>query len=179
MEIRKYLVSQSLHINSSFEEGLINSFCATTNTDRRKRVLKNWYEGYLYTVSLGMIKNRRVPFKGKEKQQKATWSTPNYIRQYEFLMSKLLTRKEILVELNLLSPMKDNIEEKTKEVLIENYTSEDSFDKDIFYRKVFDQLKDICDEYMNGGLQYLSERKESGDSFVDETQSLVNYLRNN
>jgi hypothetical protein len=178
MEIREYLIGQALHINNSFENDLVYLFCATGNNDRRKRVLGNWMEGYLYCASLGIVKNYRVPFKGKEKQQKAIWSA-TYIRQYEYLIAHLMTKKDILVEIGLLSPMIGNIEEETKLILLDGYISDGQFNKEIFYKKIFDQLKNICDEYMNGGLNFLAEKRDEGYSFTDETESLVNLLKKN
>lgn len=172
--MKKYLAEHRLHINSSLEKDVIASFCSTQTSGSRKRILRTWFEGYIYSVTLGILKDRRVPLETGEKEQKATWSN-TYLPHYEFLISHLLTKEEILVELNLLSSKEGNAMSTNHNLLL-SHLGDAAFDSEEWYRSIFLKMKDICDEYMNGGLHYLKEQRDSGVNFVDELETLVKFL---
>jgi len=175
MNISAILSEHRLHINSRLEQEVVTSFCSTTTQGGRKRLLQDWFQGYIYAATLGISKDKRVPFAKGEKVQKAQWSS-NYLNQYEFLLSHLLTRTDILVELNLLSSMADDTEAQTSEILLKTYLHEGAFNQTEFYKQVFEKLKNICDEFMNGGLEYLAEKKSNGSNFNDRLETLVEFL---
>lgn len=173
--MKDYLRNHDLHINKDLEVSLIQKFCSTTNEDRRKRVLSNWREGYIYCVTLGIIKNRREPLKKGSKEKKADWNSPNYLNHYYFIISKLLSKKEVLIELGLLSPSENKFEE-TKSLLIQNFIEKGIYEKEQFNIHVLNKVKDIADEFMNGGLYFLKEKMEEGINFTDDNDTLRSFL---
>ena len=176
MNIKSFLVEHRLHINGDLEESLINSFCSTKTTGSRKRLLENWFEGYIYCATLGLAQDRRRPFEKGQKVQKAQWSS-SYISQYEHLICRVLTRQDVLVELGLWTVKKHASEFDITASVKERYAGVGEFEEESFYRNALLEAKGICDEYMNGGLEYLEEKMNGGLVFTDELDTLVTMFR--
>ena len=154
MNIDTIIFNQRLYIDNHYED-LAKSFCnlagqGETRTKERF-ILRNWYEGYIYTLLLGLrTGNREKTINRGEKAPK--WS-PNYDTQFKYAIAILLTKKDILKELNLLE----------YDDLINNY---------IYIEDTIKRIKKICDEYSNGGLKYLSEQYANDDSIFDDYDCL-------
>lgn len=138
MELDSILLTHRLHIDSHYEE-FAELYCNTTGASTSKTVnkfiLSNWYEGYLYAVLLGLKINERESRIGERKDKAPIWSK-SYLNQYKYAITNVLARKDILFELNLL----------TREAISTNFISVEA---------TLNQVKNICDEYCNGGLKYL------------------------
>ena len=176
MNLGSLLTEHRLHINSSLEESLINLFCSTKTIGSRKRLLENWFEGYIYCASLGLAHDRRRPFEKGEKSQKAQWSS-SYISQYEYLLCQVLARQDVMAELGLWTVKKDVEDFDIISSIKERYTDDAEFDVHLFYKKVLQEAKNICDEYMNGGLEILQEKRNEGLIFTDELDTLVKLFK--
>ena len=177
--LKNNLRAQRLSINEYYENDLIKRFCSTDNTDRNKRVLSNWMEGYIYCLTLGIKKNQRRGFKLRDdksdkKNDKASWIASSYLNQYVFLASLVLSKPDILTELGILPGNKVSTEEYRNH--LKNKFLENDFNREDFFKSITDQLKDICDEYVNYALHYLEQKKEEGVNFSDDYQILVSFL---
>lgn len=159
MNIDAILFSQRLYIDNHYED-LAKRFCNLAGQEgtrtKERFILRNWYEGYIYTLLLGIrTGNREKAINRGEKAPK--WSR-NYDTQFKYAISILLTKKDILKELNLLE----------YDDLINSFNStEDTIKK----------IKKICDEYSNGGLKYLNDRYEYDDSIFSDYDSLSEIMK--
>lgn len=158
MNIDTILFSQRLYIDNSYED-LAKGFCNLAGQEgtrtKERFILHNWYEGYIYTLLLGLYSGYREKYINRgEKAPK--WSS-KYDTQFKYAIAILLTKKDILKELNLLE----------YDDLINNYIdTEDTIKK----------IKKICDEYSNGGLKYLSELYANDDSIFEDYDCYKNIL---
>jgi len=176
MNIKLFLAEHRLHINESVEKSVINTFCSTTTTGSRKRLLENWFEGYIYCATLGMAKGRRKPFGKGQKTQKAQWSN-SYLSQYEFLICQVLTRQDVLVDLGLWTDRKNTEAFDIVSAVQGRYSDGAGFEEQIFFKRILLEAKVVCDEYMNGGLDYLEEKMKEGVVFTDQLDTLVAMFR--
>jgi len=155
MELDSILLTHRLHIDSHYET-FVEIFCntagASTTKTTSKFVLSNWYEGYLYAVLLGLKINEREPRIGERKDKAPMWSK-NYINQYKYAVTSVLARKDILFELNLLS----------REAISNNFVS---------VEVTLNQVKNICDEYSNGGVKYLFDEWTKDPAIFNEYTAL-------
>jgi hypothetical protein len=151
------LKDHNLYIDSEYQN-IANLFCntGTGSTKKGKFLLSTWYDGYIYTAILGIRLNQREKHINKTEKQRV-WSSSRF-RQYKYLIALLLSKKDILNELNLL---------EYKSIIEENEGLKITLEK----------IKDICDEYSNGGLKYLSEKYEKDNSIFDDYDSLINIMR--
>lgn len=154
------LMQHRLYLDSHYED-LANLFCNTTGQATtitvENHVLSSWYEGYLYALLLGIKTDRRERNrKGKRLDKAPIWSG-NYLNQYKYAIAQLLAKESIINELKLL----------TREEIKKDFDS---------YKGLLDQIKKICDEYSNGGLQYLSELYDKDDTIFSDYKSLKNIL---
>lgn len=161
MNLDGLLYEHRLFIDSQYEE-LAGLFCnltgQRTSLTKDRFLLSNWYEGYLYTLLLGIRKNQREPYKGKRLDKAPKWSN-NYIKQYKYALSLILARKDILNELNLIDYQSINLNERDMETIM-------------------DDVKKICDEFSNGGLLYLSRLYEKDNTIFNEFDGLVKIMSN-
>jgi hypothetical protein len=155
METNVLLMSHRLYLDSNYEK-TANLFCnltgqATSKTDA-KYILGSWYEGYIYTLLLGLKTNNRMPRVGERKDKAPSWSE-KHLQQYKYAISILLTKNDVINELNLYNriSIKNNFKSK---------------------KETLDQIKNICDEYSNGGLKYLSDLYEKDDTIFSSYKSL-------
>jgi len=155
MNLELILQNQRVHIDDNYEE-FASIFCNIAGFERNKTkerfILSNWMEGYLFSCLVGIKSNSRENIKGK-KLQKAIWSY-NYVEQYKYVISLLLSKKDILNELNLL----------TRESISNNFINIES---------TLQEIKVICDEYSNGGLKYLYELYQKDDTIFNDYDSLI------
>lgn len=158
MSIDVLLYDHRLYIDSQYEE-LAGLFCnltgQKTTLTKDRFLLSNWYEGYLYTLLLGIRLNQREPYKGKKLDKAPKWSS-NYVKQYKYAISLILSKKDILNELNL-SDYKSLLTERTLE-------------------NILDDTKKICDEYSNGGLHYLNRLYDKDNMVFNEYDGLVKIM---
>ena len=158
MNFNDYTKNISLNINSDLEDNLIKKFCNTETENRRDRLLSTWMQGYIYAASLGIIYNRREKLESASKTVKKN-NFGSHTPQFEYLLSCLLHKKDILVELELISSLKDEGKQTadTKKI-ISKHVVNDQFNKEDFYKHIFSKLANILDEYMNGGLHVLQDK---------------------
>jgi hypothetical protein len=159
MNLDGLLYEHRLFIDSHYEE-LAGFFCnltgQRTTLTKDRYLLSNWYEGYLYTLLLGIRKNQREPYKGKRLDKAPKWSN-NYIKQYKYALSLILSRKDILNELNLIDYQSINLEDRNLE-------------------NIMDDVKKICDEFSNGGLLHLSRLYEKDNTIFNEYDGLTKIM---
>lgn len=159
MELEGLLYEHRLYIDSEYED-LAGMFCnltgQKTSLTKDRFLLSNWYEGYLYTLILGIRRNEREPYKGKKLDKAPKWSN-NYIKQYKYAISLILSKKDILNELNII-----------------DYQSMNSNDWAI--EKILDDIKKICDEFSNGGLLYLSRLYSKDNTIFNDYDSLTRIM---
>jgi dimeric dUTPase (all-alpha-NTP-PPase superfamily) len=155
MNIDLILQNQRVHIDDNYEE-FASVFCNIAGFEKSKTkdrfVLSNWMEGYLYSCLIGIQSNSREIRKGK-KLEKTKWSY-NYVEQYKYVISILLSKKDVLNELNILS----------RETISNNFIS---------IENTLEGVKTICDEYSNGGLKYLYDLYQKDDTIFNEYDSLT------
>lgn len=155
MNIDAIIFDQRLSLDGNYEK-IAGLFCnltgAKTTDTRNKYLLSSWYEGYIYTSLIGIRTNNRESRIGDKIEKAPKWSK-NYIEQYKYLLTLLLSRPDILNELNLLN----------REAIKENFENVET---------LLDDLKKICDEYSNGGLKYLSSLYEKNDVIFNDYNSL-------
>ena len=155
MDANTNLMTHRLYLDSHFEK-TANLFCnatgaATTKTSS-KYILGSWYEGYLYCLLLGIKTNNRIPRKGKRLDKAPHWSDKQ-LQQYKYAISILLTKNDVINELNLSN--RSSIKENFKSI-------EDTLDG----------VKKICDEYSNGGLSYIADLYEKDDTIFSSYNCL-------
>jgi len=162
MEIEGLIFDHRLFIDSHYET-LASTFCnltgQKTSLTKERFLLNNWYEGYLYTLLLGIRNNQRENYIGNRTDKAPKWSS-NYMKQYKYALFLLLSRNDILNELNLL-----------------DYQSIIQNNKDL--KNILAELKKICDEYSNGGLKILSLLYEKNNTLFSEYNALEKIMRNN
>jgi hypothetical protein len=155
MSLELILQNQKVHIDEYYEE-FASIFCNIAGFEKNKTkerfILSNWMEGYLFSCLIGIKTNSREKTEGK-KIQKATWSY-NYVEQYKYVISFLLSKKDILNELNLLS----------RESISNSFINVET---------TLQELKIICDEFSNGGLKYLYELYQKDDTIFNDYDSLI------
>lgn len=151
--------NKRLFIDNHYEN-LAKLFCNLAGQEksrtRERFVLKNWYEGFIYTLLLGVKTGYREKHKVK-KDKTPTWSK-DYKDQYKYAIALMLSREDILNELNISSY--DDISK--------NYTNLDETIKNIHK---------ICEEFSNGGLKYLQELYDKDNSLFDDYDCLVNIMK--
>jgi len=161
MNIDTLLYDHRLFIDGHYEN-LAGLFCniagQKTSLTKERFLLSSWYEGYLYNLLLGIRINQRQSFVGKRVDKAPKWSN-NYLKQYQYIIAILLSKKEILNELKII-----------------DYQSVSLKDRDI--KSITDDLKKICDEYSNGGLLYLSRLYEKDNTVFNEYDSLTRIMAN-
>ena len=157
MDIDSKIQDQRLFIDSSYED-IAELFCnlagAATSKTKKRFLLSNWYEGYLYCLMLGIKIDAREPYKKGKRADKAPKWSKYYVTQYKYAVSKLLIKKDIQYELNLTN----------RKSIKENFTDIDS---------LMDQIKKICDEYSNGGLLYLKNKFDSDAIIFNNHDGLI------
>ena len=145
MNLEALLTEYNLHIDASYEE-FIKKFCNThgaagNETTKTMFLLNNWYEGYLYCMLIGININVRKKYIGTKTEKVRHWSK-NYKDQLAYSLSIVFSKKDVRKELKI----------ETREQIQSNFSEIETFMK---------QLKEICDEYCNGGLYYLKKEFES------------------
>lgn len=140
-------------------ENLAKLFCnlAGSETSRTKErfVLNNWFEGFIYTLLLGIKIGQRE--KHKDKKDKTPFWSENYKVQYKYAIALMLSREDILNELNILSY--DDISK--------NYTN---------LEETIKNIHKICEEFSNGGLKYLQELYDKDNSLFDDYDCLIKIM---
>jgi hypothetical protein len=148
--------NHTLNIDQEYES-FINNFCSTTGSNFPQGKLGNylgsWYEGFLFCLLIGLNTNSRH-YKGyvKKHQKMPNWSIQN-IDQYKYCIAKVLSREDIIKELNI-----DNRDGIKKDFI----STEDLLKK----------IKNICEEFSLGGLHYLIKLYENDNTIFNDTLAL-------
>ena len=98
------LTEHRLYIDSEYEQ-TASLFCnigKKTSEKKGRFLLNTWFEGYLYVLLLGIKINQREKYSGSKNDKSPIWK-PNFLKQYKYAISLLLSKKDILNELNLLN----------------------------------------------------------------------------
>ena len=160
MNIDTLIYDHRLYIDSHYED-FAGLFCnltgQRTSLTKDRFLLGSWYEGYLYTLLMGIRVNHREEYIGKKVDKAPKWS-PHYMRQYKYAITQILSREDVLNELDLL-----------------DYKSITKPEVDA--KKVLDDVKKICDEYSNGGLKHLYNLHEKDNTIFNDFDSLENLFR--
>ena len=135
--------------NEKFASNFVNIEGYKVSLSKKKVLLNTWYDGYLFSLWIGIKFNRRKSnFKLKDKANRGWGSRSD---QYIYLISNILSKKEILIELNL----------DSRKSILENKVNVQSLSNN---------LKRISDEFAFGGLDYLKELYEKNDEIFDSTE---------
>lgn len=142
------IASHNLNIdieNESFASKFVNIEGYKENKSKERVLMKTWKDGYLLSLWIGIKSNtRKKDFKSKEKAR-----TLDRKSQYLYLISQILSKKEVLIELDLESI--DAIKNSGTNV-----------------KMISDKLKRICDEFAFGGLEYIKELYEKDEEIFDD-----------
>jgi len=141
------LLTHRLHIDKDLEKFSNHFVVSDTSKDvaTTKFLMKFWYDGYLFCLYLGLKLNTRK--KASKKTEKSARGWMSRKKQYLYLISLLLAKPEVRIELNLDS--RKNINK------IDN-------------KSLSDSIKTICDEYAFGGLQYLKDEHEKDPDLFED-----------
>ena len=132
--------------NEEFASNFANIQGYKKRKSKERVLMRSWYDGYLFSLWVGInINRRKKDFKSKEKAR----SLVDRKQQYIYLISMILSKKEILIELNL-----ESIDAIKK-------SGVDS-------KQLSDKLKVICDEFAFGGLDYLNELHNENEEIFDD-----------
>jgi hypothetical protein len=153
--IETLLNDLSLHIDSDYEE-FANNFCNPEGYKKEKTktmfTLSSWFEGYLFCALIGLNINDRRKYSSAKKEKSRTWSK-DYREQLAYVLSLILSKDDIKNELFIYD----------REQIDSSNLNEDDLIK---------QLKNICDEYVNGGLYYLKSEWEKDNRLFDSYNSI-------
>ena len=109
--------------------------------------MKSWYDGYLLSLYVGIKTNsRKENYNSKEKAVRG-WEDRK--KQYLYLISLLLAKPEIQMELNLDS--RQNIENEISSL-----------------KSLSTSIKKICDDFAFGGLQFLKDKYDQDPTIFDD-----------
>ena len=156
MNIDLLLSSHRLFIDATDEE-FAKLFCNTagaeTSRTKNRLILSNWYEGYLYTLLIGINTDYREYSGYVDRKDKANKWSHNYLEQYKYAIGKLLAKPSILNELGLLD----------RDSVVSNFEGPE---------KLLIDIRKICDQYQKGGIKWLKEKYEKDDSLFNTAYSL-------
>jgi hypothetical protein len=151
--------NKRLAIDNHYED-LAKLFCnlAGQETSRTKErfVLNSWYEGFIYTLLIGIHTGNRQ--KHKDRLNKTSYWSGHYRDQYKYAIAFLLTKEDILNELNISS----------YDDIAKNYTN---------IEETLKSIHKICEEFSNGGLKFLKEQYENDNSIFEDYDCLKNIMK--
>ena len=141
------IVNHRLHIDQDLEKFSNHFVSSDTNKEAAttKFLMKFWYDGYLFCLYLGIKLNTRK--KDSKKTEKSNRGWVSRKKQYLYLISLLLAKPEIQIELELDSR--------------ENIRSTDN-------KSLSESIKKISDEYAFGGLQFLKDEHEKDPGLFED-----------
>lgn len=154
MNVDVLLSNHRLYIEEDLEDfaSLFTSIAGFKKERAKERfLLKNWYEGYLFCLLIGLkTENRQTDGYNNKKEKANNFNT--YVKQYKYAISLLLSKPDIINELNLKNRKSINQIEDLKTLL--------------------DSIKDICDQYAIGGLKHLKELYEKDEYLFEDVFAL-------
>jgi hypothetical protein len=148
-ELIQSILGHRLHIDSDLEEfskKIINTEGYIKDKTFKKMLMQTWYDGYLLSLYVGIKVNTRKS--GSKKSEKSNRGWISRKKQYLYLISLLLAKPEVQIELNL------NSRETIKKIADMKFLS--------------DSIKTICDEYAFGGLQFLKDEHEKDPTLFED-----------
>ena len=163
MNIDILIKEHSLYIDKEDEE-FINKFSSTTGTKFPKGKLGNylgsWFEGYIYTLLIGIITGERRYEGFKDKQQKMrSWNSAT-LEQYKYCISLVLSKPDIVGEIGL-----NKREEVDKYLELTNENESATF-------TILNKIKDICDQFSLGGVDFIKRYEEQDPEIFDDPFAL-------
>ena len=163
MNIDILIKEHSLYIDKEDEE-FINKFSSTTGANFPKGKLGNylgsWFEGYIYTLLIGIITGERRYEGFKDKQQKMRGWNSATLKQYKYCISLVLSKKDIIAELGL-----NKREEVDKYLELANESESATL-------VILDKLKNICDQFSLGGVDFIKRHEEQNPEIFDDPLAL-------
>lgn len=160
-DLIQHIIGHRVHIDSELEEfsnNIINTAGYIKVDTEKKFLMKTWMDGYLLCLYVGIKTNsRKDNYNSKEKAVRG-WEDRK--KQYLYLISLLLSKPEIQMELNLDS--RQNIENEISSL-----------------KSLSDSIKKVCDDFAFGGLQLLKDRYDQDpaifdDLLVEKIKDLIN-----
>lgn len=157
MEFIKRFEDRAPVYAKTYREPIVNRFANVgggkeTEMFERGKFFSNVYELYMYAAMLGLKKNYRLPLEGVETQkfiEIRDWKTSNEL--VRFLEMALIARSNF--DMNEL----ENMEEAQVE-------------------RCLTELKDLLEEYANGGFDLISTKVEEEPHFFDNEYCFVELL---
>ncbi|MBV7440221.1 hypothetical protein KRX57_02195 [Weeksellaceae bacterium TAE3-ERU29] len=155
MSIDLIIKDHALYIDRD-DEKFINKFSSTTGNSSKEKAcyLSSWYEGFIFTLLIGILSNNRRISGFKNRQIKMREWNKNTFEQYKYCLSVLLSKPEILRELNLDS--RNRIDEEFANVPPEEINE-----------TILSKLKDIADQYSLGGIDYIRKLEQKDPDLFD------------
>lgn len=148
------LISNDLDIDKDAEDFVslfVNTAGYKTEPTKNRILLPSWYDGYFFCIWIGLKFNRRKKEWNKITKSNRGFSTRK--SQYFYLIASLLSKEEILFELNIESRESIN-------------------DKNINPEKLSKQIKYILDSYCFGGIEVLKEMYDEDEGIFDDPEYL-------
>lgn len=160
--IDQIISNHSLFIDEEYEF-FINNFCSTTGQNfpqgKMGNYLGSWYEGYLFCLMIGLNSNNRHQDGFIKRHTKmSNWSTQN-IDQYKYCIARVISRKDIILELKLKS--REDIKTGFKNI-----------------EELLSSLKIICDQFSLGGLLYIKNLYEIDSTIFEDPFALKSIYEN-
>lgn len=150
------IANHSLYIDTEYE-GFINNFCSTTGSNFPQGKLGNylgsWYEGYLFCLMIGLNTDSRRYEGYKKKYKKMDRWSPQNLKQYKYCIARVMSRLDIINELDI----------QNREGIKNNFES---------IEKLMEKVKNICDEFSLGGLDYLMKKYENDRGIFNDPLAL-------
>ena len=143
------LLTHRLHIDKDLEKFSNHFVVSDTSKDvaTTKFLMKFWYDGYLLCLYMSGFKaNTRKSASKKTEKSARGWMSRK--KQYLYLISLLLAKPEVRIELNL--------------------DSRETINKIADMKFLSDSIKTICDEYAFGGLQFLKDEHEKDPNLFED-----------
>lgn len=144
------LVSNELDIDKDAEEFVslfVNTAGYIAEKTKKRSLLPSWYDGYFFCSWVGIKFNRR-----KKEWKKITKSNRGFSSrksQYFYLIASMLSKEEILYELNI----------ESKESINDNNINPEKLSK---------HIKHTLDSYCFGGIEVLKELYNEDESIFDD-----------
>ena len=168
MNIDLLIKEHSLLIDKN-DENFINKFSSTTGANFQKGNLGNylgsWFEGYIFTLLVGVLSGERRYEGFVDKAQKIKeWNTAT-IKQYKYCLSLLLSKKDIISELNL----------DTAKNIDTNYL--DYEDNEALVFDILSKLKEVADQFSLGGIDFIRKLEEKQPDLFDDPFALYRIMQ--
>ena len=121
--------------------------------DKERILIKDGINLFLFTLYLGIKSNTRIKPQNLEELAVRGWAKNK--KQYFYLIALILAKQEVQMELRLDDP----------ETIKEMVSNKEKYQKpEVLSRKI----KQLCNEYSAGGLEFLNEEYKKDPSIIDD-----------